>query len=258
MRDAEHEQYRLYGQLPVHARRKARSIKIIRDAIAEIPGEWGVGASGGKDSVALAHLCRDAGWRGRLFHFRFEETPPENTALVHRLAADFGTNVVDALVPGDFTTFKKIGHFFAVPSTAEEHSAMLEGERRYKRAVEDAAIWAGFAGLFLGMRKQESRNRSIVLSKYGTLYKTKSRETWTCCPLADWTGQDVWAYLTANSLPWLSIYDDSENREHQRSETTWLGFDGLWRHGQGRQLRERDPALWRRLCLKYPDLQMWG
>ncbi len=258
MREDEREAYRLYAGLPVHARRKARAADIIRDAIATIQGEWGVGVSGGKDSVALAHLCHEAGWRGRLFHFRFEETPPENTALVHMLGGMLGLDVIDALVPGDFTTFEKAGHFFAVPSTPEEHRAMLEGERRYKRAVEDAAIEAGFTGLFWGMRKQESRNRSIVLTKYGPLYKAKSRETWTCCPLAGWTGQDVWAYLIAHDLPWLSIYDDADNRERQRSETTWLGFDGLWRHGQGRQLRERDPALWRRLCLKYPNLQAWG
>lgn len=258
MREAEREQYRLYGQLPIHGRRKARSIEIIRDAIANVPGEWGVGISGGKDSVALAHLCRETGWRGRLFHFRFDETPPENTALAHRLADDFETSIVDALVPGDFATFAKLGHFFAIATTTEEHHAVLEGERRYKSAVESAAVEAGFVGLFWGMRKQESRARAITLAKFGTLYRARSRTTWTCCPLADWNGRDVWAYLLAHDLPWLSIYDDAENRERERSETTWLGFEELWRRGQGRRLRDRDPVLWRRLCLKYPDLHKWG
>lgn len=258
MRDAEHETYRLHAKLPAYGRAVQRAQDVVRHALDEVQGKWAVGCSGGKDSVALTHLALSAGWRGDLFHFHFEETPPENTAMVIALADRFGVGVETALVQGDFETLRRIGHFFAMPETADEKAAVREGERRYKAEVESAARRAGYAGLFWGLRKEESRARAITLAKYGMLYRAKTRETWTACPLATWSARDVWAYLIAHELPWLPVYDASEDRERERSETTWLGFDQVWLNGQGQRLRERDPALWVRLCLKWPELRRLG
>lgn len=130
--------------------------------------------------------------------------------------------------------------------------------RGYKAGAAAAASEHGYSGQFWGLRAEESRERAITLARKGWLYHTADRSTWTCCPLGQWSGRDVWAYLIAQRLPWLGIYDRSTDRERARSEITWLAAEGIWRYGQGQSIRRNDPALWAELTRRYPGLAAWG
>lgn len=260
MRNSERESFRLHARLPVHARRIAGATSTVRLALADVPGPWGVSLSGGKDSVALAHLAHAAGWRGTLFHYWSEEIPPENTAIVLELGQRLDLPVVTVRITGDFDFFAEVGRFLVVAQTDEDRRLMRAHDRRYRGDIQAAVAAHGFAGLFWGLRKDESRARAITIRRYGSLYRAKGRQEWTCHPLAGWSARDVWAYLVTHDLPWLARYDAAEDRERARSETTFqFGLDGaLWCRGQGARLRHDDPVLWARLIARFPDLRQWG
>lgn len=262
MREAEREAYRLHAKLPVFRRRVAAACAVVRRAMAEHPGVWAVSMSGGKDSTALLALCLDAGWRGPVFHFWCAETPPENTASVASLAARFGLRLDTAHVPGEWDAYDAVGHFFAHPETPEEKTAARAAVRGYKAGAARAAAEAGYAGLFMGMRVEESRARAIVCARKGAVYRTADRAAATALPLARWTARDVWAWHLARGLPWLARYDlaapEDGGRERERSEPAWLVCDRVWQHGQGPRMRESDPALWARLVARWPELAAWG
>lgn len=262
MQKHEAETYRLYARASLHKRRVARAIEIVRNAVHQVPGVWGVGLSGGKDSIALAHVCCAAGWDGPFFHYHAEEIPPENTAMALGVGRRLNREVRTAEIEGDWALWDKAGRAIFTAETDEERRIMAGQSTKYKQQVEDAVAAAGIdGGLFWGLRQDESRARKIAIRKHGTLYKAKSRSEWTCHPLADWSGKDVWAYLISHNLPWLERYDLAEDRERERSETTFIfgrGGDGLWGQGQGQRLRESDPALWARLCQRWPELAQYG
>lgn len=254
MRQDEIETYRLYARLPVHRRRIAQSQDWIREASSRYPGEWAIGLSGGKDSCAMLDQCIRAGWRGPCLHFYYRETPPENTALAHTLAGHFGLILHVVEVPGAFDVFDEVGHAFTCPQTEQEKKAVNRMLKGYKSAVDDFVQAQGWRGVYIGLRADESRARKITLRKYSPLYQSQNRASATCCPLAWWSGKDVWAALISSGLPWLDTYDTAEDREIERSEMVFLACDTAWAFGQALDFRRRYPDRWARLIEKYPEL----
>ncbi|MFN7135086.1 MAG: phosphoadenosine phosphosulfate reductase family protein, partial [Myxococcales bacterium] len=164
-------------------------------------------------------------------------------------------------VPGAWDVYDRAGRFFVHPATPEERRLVAWMLRRFKEDADRYVAAQGWVGMFWGMRAEESRRRRYALGTLGPRYETKSRASWTCCPLAWWSGRDVWAYLVTRDLPWLSRYDrvpGEQGRERQRSDWAWLCSEEVWRRGQGRAMREADPAAWQSLVARYPEVARWS
>ena len=258
MRHAEREIYRLHAKLPAHQRHVETAKQAVAHALRCEPGLWAVGISGGKDSTCLIDLCHSAGWRGPAFHMRFAETPPENTALCLALADRYSIELQIADLPGELDVYERLGHFFVHAESTEERAAVAEMVRGYKVGADEFAEQRGHHGQFWGMRAAESKHRAITVARKGVLYRTRSRRTVTCLPLARWSDRDIWAYTVSRDLPWLSIYDTADDRDRARSEFVFLGCEALWRHGQGALLRRHDPAWWSDLVSRFPNLSTYS
>ena len=258
MRDDERELYRLHAKLPVHRRRVEAAQAIVRRAVSEHPGTWAVSMSGGKDSTALLDIAISAGWAGPVFHFWSQETPPENTALVLAQAGRSGLPVISTRVRGDWDAWDRLGEAVVLAQTAAQRAVLRESNRAYKVDANAAACAAGLCGLFWGMRADESRIRAIVVRRKGPIYRNRVRGTVTALPLAHWSARDVWARHVTQGLPWLARYDHAQDRERERSEPVWMGFEEPWRRGQGAELHRTDPALWARVTARWPELSRYG
>lgn len=258
MQTAERERYRLHAKLPAYKRNVRRAQELVRQALDEVPGIWAMCMSGGKDSEAMLVMAIEAGWHGPLVHYVAKgEMPEENTLLVRQLAERYELALHEVPVPGPWEAWEAVGHFFVTPETPEERAAYRKYELDWSDA-NDYAVQQGWKGQFLGMRKQESRRRARVLGHRGALYKTKSRSTWTCCPLAQWSGADVWACLLAYDLPWLSVYEGAlQGRERERSEFTWFE-ESVWLNGQAHEYRRRFPERWAKLCQRWPEIRSFS
>ena len=244
--------YGLYAKLGVFRKRIKFADDIIKEALVQ-NDQWAVAVSGGKDSTVMLDLCFEAGWRGALFHFRYKETPIENTALCISLAENYGLRLDIVDVPGAFDVFEEFG-FFVSAGNAAQQFAVKQMLSDYKRIADEFTEEKKYQGLFIGMRKEESKVRAITISKYGMIYQTANRKTKTCCPIALFGGKDIWAYIFSRKLPYLSIYDKTDNREKQRSELTWLDTESLWRYGQGRKYKQMFPSQWNEYVKKWPEL----
>ncbi len=245
---------RLHARLGTHKRAVTRAIGKVEAALASAPGTWAVGCSGGKDSTAMLSICVAAGWRGPVFHFRYhDDYDQDSVAMARQVAAHYELEMAEVEVVGEFDAFDRVGHFFPSPTTDEEKAAANWWLRTHKKQINEFHAKLGWAGIFIGMRAEESRKRMFNFKKKGWLYDTKDRHLRTCCPLSDWGGRDVWARILTEGLPWLARYDEAPDRILQRSEDCWLGID-LWKDGMAQEMRRRDPEQWRRLVARFPEL----
>ncbi len=127
----------------------------------------------------------------------------------------------------------------------------------YRLKKTSSERWAesyGFNGVFLGLRKEESQGRQMSLTIRSPIYQMKSG-FWKCCPLANWTGKDVWAYIISKDLVYPEFYNFTalgDSREWIRS-ASWVTTDGA-NKGRLVWLKYYYPQYYRQLLREFPEV----
>lgn len=140
----------------------------------------------------------------------------------------------------------------------ETYELWRDVERRYDTKIErfegarvEDGLWETKPDLYLAIAKVEPLNRALLdldcwitgirrdqsptranASKLGW---DSAHELWKANPLADWTGDDCWAYIRERNLPYNALHDrgyDSIGDTHSTlpgagREGRWAGTDRL-------------------------------
>lgn len=228
--------YLLHAKLAPYKRRVDAAIETTHTALeaSKIPL---LSFSSGKDSVVLLDIAVKAGFHGDLLFFKYGvctdvETPVENIQLLRYYAGKHGLqyHILDCL--GEVDCWEQCGRFILFPETQEEKRIFDRTNRDFAVKSEAFCLEHSVDLQLIGMRKSESARRKTMLNKKGPIYSVKSRDSMTCCPLANLTSEDIWAYIFSNGLKYLSIYDYPHiDRRLNRDEITMLYNDALIRHG---------------------------
>lgn len=229
--------YLIHAKLEPYKRRVRAAIETAQTAL-EASKKPLLSFSAGKDSVVLLDIAVKAGFHGDLLFFKYGictdvETPKENVELLKYYAAKHGLkyHILDCL--GEADCWEECGRFILFPETAEEKRIFDRTNTDFSRKSEAFCRTNCVDLQLIGMREAESKRRKEMLNKKGPIYTVKSRESVTCCPLANLTSEDIWAYIFSNRLQYLSIYDYPHiDRRRNRDEITMLYNDALVRHGQ--------------------------
>ncbi|MEA3323706.1 MAG: phosphoadenosine phosphosulfate reductase family protein, partial [Euryarchaeota archaeon] len=104
----------------------------------------------------------------------------------------------------------------------------------------------------MGLRADESHDRKLNFLTRGFVYKKADGLT-AAQPIADWSAKDVWAYITANGLPYNPIYDKTRFEERNKLRVAPFGLGG-WHVSLGSYvfMKYYYPGLWNRFCEKNP------
>lgn len=180
-----------------------------------------VAISGGKDSLCVSALVESVARDAVAHHWTDDELEyPEVVAW---------TTLAQRAGGGDFyVTLGRSEHAgWFVPWTDKPYwRDPLPGARR-KTTYADA--WMAYRGhdlTLLGTRAGESRKRRDWLYRVraeqgaGMVYPVKGGTGLRCCPIWDWTEDDVWALIHGWGLPYCAAYDVladiGVSRERQR------------------------------------------
>lgn len=164
-----------------------KAIAVIREALDIAPAY--VACSWGKDSVVMLHLCQQVMTDiPVMFAEGFFMDSYDNFSEVQRQYCDrFSTNL---------TT---IGQ-------TESESLLPRKEPAPKTAARIYQEQSGYQLVFMGLRTEESKNRSRSIKKYGLIHQYKSG-CYRACPLGFWQTKDIWGYIVLHNLPYLNSYD---------------------------------------------------
>lgn len=96
----------------------------------------------------------------------------------------------------------------------------LPGTVRVNRDVDDWMGGQGYDLTLLGTRMSESSKRRDWLVSAGHTYRVKGGTGRRCCPIWDWSEDDVWLFIAGKRLPYNTAYDRLDaigiSRERQR------------------------------------------
>lgn len=178
----ERESFLAYSELPQFQRKVDKALSTIREALAIGPAY--VAVSWGKDSVVMLHLCQQV--QPDILAISF--THPERDLI---------------------SNYQEVIDSYRSQFGLKLEDICLEGNHVPKK-VDQASLWNQYPLGFVGLRKEESKHRSISLVKYGLLHQYKSgnrKNSWRCCPIGWLTWRDIWAYICKFDLPYLDLYD---------------------------------------------------
>lgn len=258
MDELEREEYLLHSRLPAFRRKVENSLELIRQALKEVPGTWAASYSGGKDSTAMIDLLVRAGWRGPVIWQSYGplETLPDNRRMAEWVAEYYGLEVIEREAPGEFEVYRRVGHFFLEPETAEEKKWVRWW---WKQAFESLDVFMreqSYAGHFWGLRAAEAIGRKMMIGRHGRLFQNKKHGLWTCTPMAYWSARDVWAYLVSQNLRWGGIYEHG-NREKVRNDVVFLAGSFPIHQGSFAYWAKHYPELFERLAEEWPEIRCY-
>lgn len=228
--------YLLHARLASFQRRVNSAAETVKIALSKAKTPV-LSFSSGKDSVVLLDISVKAGFQGDLLFFKYGvysdiETPKENVELLKYYAAKHGLKYHILNCLGEVDCWEQCGRFILFPEAEEEKRIFNRTNMDFYKKSKEFCKENGVDLQLIGMRKAESARRKAMLNKKGPIYTVKSRDSLTCCPLANLTSEDIWAYIFSNDLKYLSIYDYPYiDRLRNRDEITMLYNDELIRRG---------------------------
>lgn len=230
------EKYLLYSKFPQFKRKVEKAKEYISEALSKSEKPT-LSFSGGKDSVVMLDLAVKCGFKGGLMFFKYGiiddvETPKENVEILKYYADKYSLehNIIDCL--GEVDCWEECGKFIFLPETDREKAIFRKTNFDFVKKSKEFEKENGIDLDIIGMRKDESKNRKFTLNKKGAIYQTNSRQSVTCCPLLNFSDDDIWAYIFSNNLKYLSVYDYPYiDRCKIRNEITMLYNYAIIRNG---------------------------
>lgn len=240
-----------HARTSVHRRRVERARREVLVMAERCPDAY-VGWSAGKDSTALMHLVRvECGVAARAMAVKDDLDFPGEVAYLQRYATEWGVSLHVLYPP------------FSLQQWLRDHPTSI-GDDLHSRgsAFSDAAFYDlieafrlehGTPGVYLGLRKDESRGRLLNRARRGLTYRKKSGEV-VCQPIADWSGLDVHAYLLSRNIEMLHVYRCVRFAESpDRIRKSWWVMGEHVARGAGVWLKSYYPSLWDKLRDLIPD-----
>ena len=229
-----------------------KAVALCGDALGLVDRPY-VAFSGGKDSLVVAHLVSQIDDSIPLVYCDDELLYPEHVAYMVDMKLLHGDRlrVVEggSVHAGWFTPWMHLPRWRQPdPVMNMEYLDWMRRERnagRHKLGAGQLAARLGYDGVFLGLRRTESRRRADILA--GALGIDKLNGIAYINPILDWTAREVWQYIGRHGLDYCPVYDvmDSIGVGRQRARIGPLPLS------EGRHLWKGWPRLYIELLKQY-------
>lgn len=143
--------------------------------------------------------------------------------------------------------------------TEEWKEASFDEQRKAGRRDIQSLDNSSFGGVFMGLRKQESRGRCVSLITHHTdgipkyMYQYAEKEYYRMCPMADWKTEDIGAYLVTHEIPVLDWYKEYG---YEARTTARLTGDAV-RQNTIFYIKTHNPEGYQRLVQRFPELRIY-
>lgn len=238
------------SKLRAHQKRVDRAKSVIEQALS-MDLSWYVACSGGKDSVALAHMVNEICPGIEIWSVKDEFDFPGEREFMEDLAEKYSWNLKIVSPPGGMR--ESLGN---ICEDLHSRGTSFSDKFFYTLITEQEKH---FDGVFLGLRNGESNKRRLNFLRRGFIYQ-KTNKVWTSCPISLWSGEDVFAYLVAREIPVFEIYYKTAFHDGDpcKIRKSWYLPSARASSGQAAWLKYYYPDLYMRLLEIDPGVASYG
>lgn len=242
---------RVRARMPHYRAKKDQAIRLCRECLDNSSSPY-ISLSGGKDSVAMAMLVRDAAGNRevRLWSHVSDASFPgtmETCAAVSELTG-FPLDIYDGTGMGDISARKK--------QQFGKSGVFFDSVREYAKDKDLA---------FVGVRAYESKRRMTAAKVNGPVYHSRSMGDVTICnPLLWFRLEDVAAVLWEYNAPVHPIYRKMQTNtgmngfcEDMFIRLGYITSKDLLNKGTAVFLRVNYPDKFNALAKVYPEIRLW-
>lgn len=142
----------------------------------------------------------------------------------------------------------------------EWKNATFDVQRKAGRRDIQSIDNNGYDGVFMGLRKQESRGRCLSLIMHNTkelprnMYRYNNKDYYRMCPLADWNIEDVGAYIVSHNIPTLDWY---KKFGYEGRTTARLTGDSV-RQNTISYIKMTNPLGYQKIIMRFPELSVYS
>jgi phosphoadenosine phosphosulfate reductase len=191
--------------------------EIVRFCLDTFPGQVALACSFQKEESVLLDLLFELEPKARVFALDTHYLFPETYELWREVERRYQTKV--EVFEGPSAEELATTHGESVWETKPDLYLAVAKIEPLNRALLDLDCW------ITGVRRDQSPTRADA-PKLGW---DEAHELWKANPLADWTGDDCWAYIRERGLPYNPLHDQGyESIGDTHSTIPGAGREGRW------------------------------
>lgn len=250
MKDA----YLDYSRLASFKRKVSRTKNFICSVLEKHDKPY-ISYSTGKDSLCLLHLLLSFEPNITAMHHDSGVELPESYVVRDKIKEDWNLNLDIIKSPVDVLDVyeQKDGFGIGANKDIAFTKAMMNPIRKWTKENN-------FDLAFIGLRKQESSHRRIMLSKHSNYFYAKTNSLYECFPLSEWKGRDIFAYIFANELDEYihpAYYKDKFVDDPAMIRVSWYCDPAVASKGGFVWLKYYYPYIFRKLASRFPIIRTY-
>lgn len=240
----------LHAKTPRYKTVVANAKQVVSRALQRMEKPY-VSFSGGKDSLVMLHLVLEQKPDTKVIYFDADASYPDTDIFLDTLADEWDLNFCRIKTRPIVEVFREYGikhpqiEQKTMAATMYAPVSELTRKRRYD-------------GEFVGLRSEESKARRQLIKYRGQIFHNKSRASLECLPVAHFTVDDVWAYITSNNLPYNTAYDKTSMRSRNEIRVSYWCGESARNFGRYVWLCKEYPGLYNRFASEFPEVREWS
>jgi len=208
-----------------------------------------VSFSGGKDSLVMLHLVLERKQDIPLVYWDADASNPDTEKFLKLIVEEWDLDLIRFKTESMMSVFRRYG---VNHPQIEQKTMIATVYNPIKKLMKEY----DFDGVFVGLRREESFGRRQLIKYRGSLFRNESQGVLECLPVAYFTVEDIWAYITSKGLPYNAVYDHTSIPRNEIRVSYWCG-ESAREFGRFVWLKKEYPELYNKFAAEFPEVREW-